>query len=56
MKGKLVIDGNAVYEIDGDCMQKLEERQQAKNRMESRHSPDRPNRRRWEAGNTETRY
>jgi len=24
MKGKLIIDGNAIYEIDEDCMRQLE--------------------------------
>lgn len=28
MKGKIVIDGNAFYEIDEDCMKKRQERRE----------------------------
>ena len=36
MSRKLIIDGNAVYELDENCMLRLEDVQTEKNQMEER--------------------
>lgn len=40
--GKLVIDGNCVYEIDEDCMRRREEQEKHQREMEDRHSRPAP--------------
>ncbi len=48
MQGRLIIDGNAVYEIDTECMQRMEKYQrnagQGQQRRQSERSFERPDR------------
>lgn len=45
MKGKLIIDGNAIYEIDEECMRNLQKKKREEARKSSNSSSTKHKRR-----------
>lgn len=43
MQGRIIIEGNSVYETDEACMQKKRERAGEKKEAQTAHTPDKKN-------------